>query len=68
MNNPAPMHWTQTADAIPDDNETVLIFVDGEPWTGYHEAGAWHYVCGEKLGGRVTHWMPFPAAPEQVAA
>lgn len=56
--------WVPVEKMLPDDSETVLVFVDGEPWTGYTEAGSWHYVCGDPLGGRVTHWMHFPDGPQ----
>lgn len=57
--------WTPTAEALPDDESTVLIATeDGEVWTGYHEADAWFYVSGDQIGMAVTHWMEFPEPPK----
>ena len=57
------MRWIPVTESLPDDDETVLIFSDGEPWTGFTEAGLWHYVSGDPVGSDVTHWMPFPDSP-----
>ena len=62
------MDWIDAAAELPDDEQTVLVVVDGEPWTAYLLAGQWHYVCGDPLGGRVTHWMHMPAVPGLEAA
>lgn len=61
----AAMRWIPVSESLPDDSKAVLIYVDGEPWTGYLESGEWSYICGDPLGGRVTHWMPFPDGPEE---
>ena len=55
--------WIRVKDQLPDDDMTVLVHVDGEVWTGFIEAGLWHYVSGDPIGGRVTHWCEFPDAP-----
>ena len=59
--------WIPVEVELPDDDETVLIWTaDGEPWTGYHEARVWYYVSGNEISAEtVTHWMPFPAGPNQ---
>ena len=61
----ASLKWIPVEVGLPDDDETVLVWTsDGEPWTGYHDAGQWRYVSSEPISAeRVTHWMPFPAGP-----
>jgi hypothetical protein len=63
------MRWIAVTEQLPDDEETVLVFCDGEPWTGFVDGKEWFYVCGDPIGAHVTHWMPFPDGPgsEQVA-
>ena len=58
-----PAAWIPCAEQLPDDDEVVLIWSDGEPWTGFHEARLWHYVSGDPCSKPVTHWMPFPEGP-----
>jgi len=60
---PPTTNWLNVSDTMPDDETTVLIVVDGEVWTGYHDCDAWYYVSGDRIGGVVTHWMDFPAPP-----
>ncbi len=57
------MRWIPIAEQLPDDEETVLIFSNGEPWTGFLDGGRWHYVSGDPCNQPVTHWMPFPPGP-----
>jgi hypothetical protein len=57
--------WQPTDVALPDDNETVLIYAEEcEPpvWIGYIEAGVWWSI--DAWQARVTHWMPLPEPPE----
>jgi hypothetical protein len=64
----ANMEWIDANEELPDDEETVLIALDdGEVWTGYHSEGRWWYVCADPIdSARITHWLPFPPAPEAV--
>jgi hypothetical protein len=57
--------WTPVSDALPDDEETVLLAMDdGEVWTGFHEGDEWRYVSADPIApGSVTHWAPFPEPP-----
>lgn len=55
--------WIPTASALPDDDMTVLIAVDGEPWTGFRDAGQWRYVSADPVEGVVSHWAEFPEVP-----
>jgi hypothetical protein len=60
--------WTSIDKALPDDDETVLIFAeecDPPVWLGYIEAGVWY--SADAWQTRVTHWMPMPEAPEGVS-
>lgn len=52
--------WRDTADELPDSDETVLVECDGdEPvWLGYHDGAQWLSVDGEAI--HVTGWMPLP--------
>jgi hypothetical protein len=61
----AVLRWIPVEVGLPDDDETVLIWTaDGEPWTGYLDAGQWRYVSSEPISYEaVTHWMPFPEGP-----
>jgi hypothetical protein len=56
--------WIPSAQELPDDEATVLIAMDDqEVWTGFTEGGVWHYVSGERVSGKVTHWADFPPPP-----
>lgn len=57
--------WFPVGLTLPDDDITVLVADEkGEVWTAYLSAGQWFYVCGERLGSFLTHWMHLPDAPE----
>ncbi len=64
----AEVEWIPVADRLPDD-VTVLIAVDGEPWTGWYDFHyGWLLISGEPVGTRrVTHWAHMPACPESGA-
>ena len=59
----AMVRWVPVADGLPDDEMTVIVCIDGEPWTGFREAGGWRYVSGDPMVGVVTHWCEFPEVP-----
>ncbi len=51
---------------MPDTDSSVLIATeDGEVEAGYDDGQDWRYLSGGKVEGEVTHWMPFPAPPEE---
>jgi len=60
------MDWISVNDFLPDDDTTVMIWTDDEPWLGYHdvdEDGAcWRNVDGARI--KVTHWAAMPAGPK----
>lgn len=61
--------WTNVNDALPDDDETVLLArADGEVSFGYHDAGVWKSVYDAVLHcpNLPTHWAPVPAGPADV--
>jgi hypothetical protein len=57
------VRWVSVDDELPDDEMTVILAVDGEPWTGFRENGNWLYVSADPISGTVTHWCEFPEVP-----
>jgi hypothetical protein len=60
------MSWIETAKEMPDDESTVLIYVEQhtEPvWMGYKDGDDWRTVDAELIQFPVTHWMPLPEPP-----
>ena len=57
--------WIPVDDSTPDEGMCVLIATkDGDVWTGFLDAGRWHYdSSGHPVGQEVTHWMDFPWHP-----
>ena len=57
--------WIPVAQALPDDDATVLIHLaDGGVEAGFLDAGAWRFVSGDRTATPVLHWRPFPDAPQ----
>jgi len=57
--------WIPVAQALPDDDATVLIHLaDGGVEAGFLDAGAWRFVSGDRTATPVLHWRPFPDAPK----
>jgi hypothetical protein len=53
-----------SADAPPDDQETVLTYVPecGEPvWLGWYDDGTWFQADGGEIAFPVVAWAPMPA-------
>lgn len=51
---------------MPDTDSSVLIATeDGEVEAGYDDGQDWRYLSGGKVETVVTHWMSFPAPPEE---
>jgi hypothetical protein len=63
----SPVFWHAAAHELPDDGETVLIYLaqSGEMWTGYYdsEVGVWRFVTGDRIDEPVLYWARFPAPP-----
>lgn len=55
--------WIPVIESLPDDDLTVILAVDGEPWTGFRDGEGWRYVSGDPCEGNVTHWCEFPEVP-----
>ena len=57
--------WIEVGTALPDDETSVLIVLDGEEvWIGWRAEGLWYDACAMPLSNeRVTHWMHLPPAP-----
>lgn len=59
--------WISVNDSVPDDEQTVLIFIPDSPgdeetvWLGYRDAGVWYQFDAWEI--QVTHWMPLPEPP-----
>ncbi len=58
------VRWVPVREDLPDEEMTVILCVDGEPWTGFRENGNWLYVSGDPISGKVTHWCEFPEVPD----
>ena len=60
--------WTKCSEALPPDEETVLIAMDdGEVWMGFVHGGDWSTVGAWPLADvSVTHWAHMPKHPEDV--
>lgn len=71
---PAPVvpgKWIPVSERIPDNTEPVLCIEKradfgtyGQPFVCWHDGGGW--VGKTNYRPIVTHWMPLPAAPQEV--
>ena len=58
--------WIKAEKLMPDTDSSVLIATeDGEVEAGYDDGQDWRYLSGGKVETVVTHWMSFPAPPEE---
>lgn len=70
MGRSIPPRWISVEERLPKRYEHVLVAtrftVEGEPdfEIAYLALGGWKKEEGH-LYGRVTHWMPLPAPPEE---
>lgn len=60
------VRWVRVTQALPDDEETVLIVPSGETeaFIGYLCAGVWYYDSTSEVSGGVLYWAKFPAGPQ----
>jgi len=70
MNEEKQSEWISINDRLPDDvsvQGVVAVLVDGEhSRIGEYADNYGRFVYhGGPIIGKVTHWMPLPAAPEQ---
>lgn len=63
--------WIPVSERIPDNTEPVLCIEKradfgtyGQPFVCWHDGGGW--VGKTNYRPIVTHWMPLPAAPQEV--
>ncbi|ELW9393790.1 DUF551 domain-containing protein [Klebsiella pneumoniae] len=71
---PAPVvpgKWIPVSERMPDNTEPVLCIEKradfgtyGQPFVCWHDGGGW--VGKTNYRPIVTHWMPLPAAPQEV--
>ncbi|WP_368750284.1 DUF551 domain-containing protein [Klebsiella aerogenes] len=66
-----PDTWIPVSERNPDDIGRYLCYVEDQKSHGeysYHWNCSWNgsYWSGAMMHGRVTHWMPLPAAPQEV--
>ncbi len=63
MSSSETITWFQPAEAMPDDESTVLLKIqdaESEPvWPGYHVDGAWYLADGMPTSG-VQMWARMP--------
>lgn len=63
------IHWHRVDDALPDAEETVLLWMQdaaGDPvWPGYFDYyGDQCWLLADGMpAGNVTHWASFPEGP-----
>ena len=65
------IRWVSVEDALPDADETVLIWAPGDdsPWPGYLDGDQWRSADGFFLAPmRVTHWAAMPTGPTPAPA
>ncbi len=62
--------WISVRDRLPERFEPVLVCREknGSPYVeqGYKDVGEWWKVYGTRTK-QITHWMPLPEPPEEVA-
>ncbi|HBX2740462.1 TPA: DUF551 domain-containing protein [Klebsiella pneumoniae] len=63
--------WIPVSERMPDNTEPVLCIEKradfgtyGQPFVCWHDGGGWVGKTNYRL--IVTHWMPLPAAPQEV--
>ena len=58
--------WIDCKTTLPDEDICVLIALsDEEVWTGFIAEQEWHYVSGDTMQSKVTHWMHLPEPPQR---
>lgn len=59
--------WIPVTEKLPERFQTVIVCRDnGKVEQGYRDTRDWWKVYGTRTK-QVTHWMPLPAAPMEVA-
>ncbi len=61
--------WHDVRNALPDDDERVLVVHEGDLYVGWYDSttrdgeGGWISDDGCPLEHEVTHWAGFPVLP-----
>ncbi len=64
-----PGKWIPVSERIPEDRKQVILWDAeiGEVTSGhYSHKTQTFYHCGDAIENEITHWMPTPAAPQEV--
>jgi hypothetical protein len=68
------IEWIACSERLPDDDERVLVVVDGDVWMGWYDSSVWidrqrgQWASLEAIylrPGQVTHWAHMPETPTQ---
>ncbi|HHT7403159.1 TPA: DUF551 domain-containing protein [Raoultella ornithinolytica] len=64
-----PQRWIPVSERMPEDRTQVILWDAeiGEVISGhYSHKTHTFYHCGDAIQNEITHWMPLPAAPQEV--
>lgn len=64
-----PGKWIPASEQMPEDRTRVILWDAeiGEVTSGhYSHKTQTFYHCGDAIQNEITHWMPLPAAPQEV--
>ncbi|OVU66862.1 hypothetical protein BME10_26980 [Klebsiella pneumoniae] len=64
-----PGKWIPVSERMPEDRAQVILWDAeiGEVTSGhYSHKTQTFYHCGDAIENEITHWMPLPAAPQEV--
>lgn len=64
-----PQRWIPVSERMPEDRTQVILWDAeiGEVTSGhYSHKTHTFYHCGDAIQNEITHWMPLPAAPQEV--
>lgn len=66
-NSPAtPDGWIPVSERMPEGMKTVITSNGFDIGQGWWDGEGWKsFDCHDVVPGKVTHWMPLPAAPQQ---
>ncbi|MDM9660833.1 DUF551 domain-containing protein [Raoultella planticola] len=65
-----PQRWIPVSERMPEDRTQVILWDAeiGEVTSGhYSHKTHTFYHCGDAIQNEITHWMPLPAAPQEVS-
>ena len=58
------MRWISVKDRLPEDDQTVLVFLNDNCDLMFYEDGLWRGK--EYIDWKPTHWMPLPEPPSKL--